>query len=214
MIPNEQRRNALTEKANHLAAAIDQAMPYLESRLISRQVAEMFRLGYDIDGEYAGRVSIPYLTPGGVVTIKYRCADLEHGEHKGEVSCPKYLYETGLGVHLFNAHVLLTTADRVIITEGEFDAMCIQAYLGVPAVAYPGTKTWQESPHFPLCFEGVSEVVILADGDKPGKDAAQKVSRSLSVINVTNRVVNLPNDTDANQIIATHGAKALIERIG
>jgi len=30
-----------------------------------------------------------------------------------------------------------------------------------------------------LCFEGVSEVIVVADGDKPGRDSAAEIAESL-----------------------------------
>lgn len=171
----------------------------------------MFTLGYVPHGEeYAGRMSIPYSTPSGVVQIKYRCANLQHGDHKGD-SCPKYLYEAGCGMHLWNARVLINAVDTVVVTEGELDAITVQAYTGVPAVAYPGTKTWDAQAHFRLCFEGISEVVVVADGDKPGRESARRVAES---IGSHARVVDLGDGEDSNSFITTHSASAFLDKIG
>lgn len=209
MILPQERRQALTAKAQSFAANLNSALPYLGSRGLTKEVAAMFSLGYATDGEVAGRLTIPYLTPGGVVAIKYRCADISHGEHK-ETSCPKYLNESGVGVRLFNAQVLIRCADTIVVTEGELDAICVQAYTGLPAVAYPGVDTFSKQRHFRLCFEGVSEVIVVADGDKPGRMAAQKVAES---IGMNARVVDLPNGDDASSLIARDGAGRFLERL-
>lgn len=209
MILPQERRRALTAKSQTYAGNVEQAMPYLDSRGLTKEVAAMFSLGYVSDGEQAGRISIPYHTPNGVVAIKYRCANIEHGEHK-DVDCPKYLSESGVGIHLFNAQVLIHCADTVVVTEGEMDAICVQAYTGLPAVAYPGVDTWKKHRHFRLCFEGVSEVIVVADGDKPGRVAAQQVAES---IGLNARVIDLPNGDDASSYIASHGAGRFLERI-
>ena len=150
-----ERRRALTAKARTLAGNVEQALPYLLSRGISEQVAEMFQLGYAPHGTPTpgGRLSIPYVTPAGVVDIKYRCADQAHTTHKG-IDCPKYTHEIGAGTHLYNAEVLIATSDTVVLTEGELDAICVQAYLGIPAVAYPGVGTWQSQRALPAVLRG------------------------------------------------------------
>lgn len=172
----------------------------------------MFMLGYATDGDYQGRLTIPYVTPGGVVQIKYRCADMEH--HKGfkhtDPKCPKYLYEAGTSTHLFNAQVLIHTGELVVVTEGELDAVCVQAYCAIPAVAYPGVSTWRSNEHFRLCFEGLSEVVVVADGDEEGRESARRVAES---IGIAARVMDLPASDDANSFIATRGAGAFLERL-
>lgn len=205
-----ERRRALTAKAQGFAGNIEQAVPYLLNRGISREVAAMFNMGVVPYGqEFAGRLSIPYMTPAGVVQIKYRCTDLSHGDHKGDETCPKYLYEAGCGIHLYNAQVLISTGDLVVVTEGELDAVCVQAYCGIPAVAYPGVETWQKQSHYRLCFEGVSEVIVVADGDKPGREAARRVADS---IGSSARVLDMPDGQDSNSYIASQGAGAFIER--
>lgn len=210
MILPVERRRALTAKAQAFAGHVDSAYTYLLERGITDQVAAMFSLGYVPQGqEFAGRLAIPYMTPAGVVQIKYRCMNGTHGAHK-DVDCPKYLYEAGCGIHLFNAQVLINAADTVVLTEGELDAICVQAYCGIPAVGYPGVETWKQQRHWRLCFEGVSEVIVVTDGDKVGREAAKRVADS---IGLHARVVDLPDGDDANSYIATRGAGAFLERL-
>lgn len=213
MILPAERRQALTAKAQEYAGQINHAMDYLMSRGVSKEVANMFRLGYVTSGEFAGRLSIPYSTPAGVVQIKYRCTDLSHQDGFKHVNehCPKYLYEAGTGTYLFNAQVLIYAADRVVVTEGEMDAITVQAYTGIPAVGYPGVETWKAHPHWRLCFEGVNEVIVVADGNKVGKESARRVADS---IGIGARVVEMPAGEDSNQFIASQGAGAYLERIG
>jgi DNA primase len=212
VIPPLERRRALTAKAQQYAGDVAQASAYLDSRGLTDEVARMFSLGYVASGEFAGRLTIPYVTPGGVVQIKYRCTDLSHhdGFKHTHDTCPKYLYEAGSGTYLFNAQVLIYAADTVVVTEGEIDAIAVQAYTGLPAVAYPGTETWKKHPHYRLCFEGVSEVIVVADGNKVGKESAKRVAES---IGFHARVVEMPTDEDSNSFIASQGAGAYLERL-
>lgn len=212
MILPAERRRALTAKSQTYAGNVGSVLPYLLSRGITDEVAAMFSLGCATDGDYRGRLTIPYSTPSGVVQIKYRCAEANHhdGFKHTDEHCPKYLYEAGTSTHLFNAQVLIHASDQVVVTEGELDAICVQAYCGIPAVAYPGADTWKRHPHYRLCFEGVGEVIVVADGDKPGKEAARQVADS---IGVHARVIEMPAGEDSNSILATQGAKAYQERI-
>jgi DNA primase len=101
----------------------------------------------------------------------------------------------------------------VVVTEGEFDAICVQAYCGIPAVAYPGADTWARCPHWKFCFEGIPEVVVVADGDDVGHKAAVKVAES---IGWSARVVRMPeekDEKDANSFIIKHGAEAFVHRL-
>ena len=205
------RRSSLLQKAEQFAGNLgEQATSYLLSRGISREVAEMFSFGYVPYGEEnGGRLSIPYITPAGCVQIKYRCISVEHGDHKG-VDCPKYLFEAGLGVHLYNARILIHAPELVVVTEGELDAAVVQAYTGIPAVGYPGVDTWAQQKHWPLCFEGVGDIAVVADGDKAGKDSANRVAGSIPGA----RVVTLGSGhKDANEFIAALGASAFMERV-
>lgn len=207
-----QRRRQLAEKSAGFEQQLEPVLPYLLGRGLSAEAAQRFHLGSVPPGqEFASRLSIPYVTPGGVVQIKYRCTKPDHHEGLKHVAdCPKYLYEAGCGAHLYNAQVLISAADTVIITEGELDALCVQAYTGIPAVGYPGTEHWLSHPHFRLCFEAVSEVIVVADGEDAGRKSAARVAESIGSYA---RVVDMPDNEDASSFIASQGASAFIERV-
>lgn len=199
-----ERRAVLTAKAEAYAQHVEQAVEYLRERGIGLDVARRYKLGVVPAGhEFAGRLSIPYLTVNGVVHIKYR--DLT-GNAK-----PKYLYEAGnLGARLYNASTLLHASDQAVITEGEVDAMTVEAYTGLPAVGYPGVDTWAKHPHWRMCFEGIPEVVVIGDGDEPGQKAAHRVAES---IGMAARPVLMPDGHDANSYICEFGPESFVEFI-
>lgn len=201
------RRATLTSQAEGYERNLHLAEKYLLDRGISLEVGQMFRLGYDPDDEYKDRLAIPYWTPAGVVNLKMRCT--RHLDCK-TASCRKYMAPAALGQHLYNAQVLMHASDTVVVTEGELDAICVQAYCGIFAVAYPGTESWKAHPHWRLCFEGIAEVVVVADGDEAGQGAAKKVADS---IGMSARVVNLPTGMDSNQFIQERGANVFAEFI-
>lgn len=208
-----ERKRSLASKALRYASNRDaRVLSYLDSRGISSQVAEMWNLGLVPAGEdWAGRMSIPYMTRNGCVDIKYR--DLSG------VSDTKYGKEPGLGLHLFNAGVL-REAQEVVLTEGELDAIVVQSYCGIPAVGYPGTDAWNDDEYdfWPLCFDGVKKVYVIADGDpvdektkkSAGRSAAQKVA---DLIGWSAKVVDLGDGMDANSFIAKYGHLEFEKRI-
>ena len=205
MLQSPERRKLLAAKAAGLAenlASVAAVQNYLDMRGISRTVAEMFQLGATEDGS---RLSIPYITRNGVVQIKYRCT-LSH-DH-AEVSCAKYYGESGCGYHLYNATALIGAGELMVVTEGELDTVMVQAYTGIPSVAYPGVKNW--NPDWKHCFEGIDEVVIVADGDDVGRSAAEQVAKK---IGLAARVIDLGDGEDSSQFIAREGAQSFLERI-
>lgn len=156
-----------------------------------------------------GRLAIPYITPTGVVDMKFRCV----ADHICKESrCPKYLGTEGGGSRLYNARAVLAAKNnRVVICEGEFDAMAISAIAGVPAVGYPGTGTWGQkfTAHWPRVFAGL-DAVVVADGDEPGQASAKAVVASLE----SARIVHMPDGEDASSILVKEGAEAFRERLG
>lgn len=222
----EQRRllAALVAKyhENLIADPDGGAAAYLAERGITRRAIDRFQLGYSGDtGSYknADRLAIPYLSPAGPWHVKYRCIadhnckDLGHG---------KYIYDDGAEQHLFNAQTLLT-AERVVVVEGELDAVSVEA-AGVPAVAYPGAETWKKNRHWRWCFDSVTEVIVVGDGDTPregkevgvGEEAAKAVADTLrqSLPDIDVRMVVMPLGHDANSFINTYGQVDFLAEIG
>lgn len=209
MLLSSERRRLLAVKAKALAENVAEAQSYLDMRGLSSQVAEMFTLGCVPSGqEYAGRLSIPYMTPHGCVQIKYRCTDLTHEKDGGHSCNAKYLYEAGCGTHLYNASTLIGNNELVVLTEGELDAITVQAYCGYPAVGYPGVKNWKS--FYRLCFESAAEVVVVADGDNVGRETARYISER---IGMAARVLDIGDGQDANSFIQQFGATKFMERV-
>lgn len=210
---SKEHRLSLGLKAARYAENLGAAAAYLSSRGITEGAARVFQLGVVSVGEdFAGRLSIPYITRAGTVDVKYRCIDPAHLDHRG-IACPKYGKESGLGVHLYNPGALIGNADRVVLTEGEFDAIAVQSLAGYPAVGYPGVDTWTKQEHWRLCFDSVAEVVIIADGDEPGRKAAERVQNSFGKMDLLARVVEMPDGHDANSFLVTYGISEFQKRV-
>lgn len=179
------------------------AESYLAGRGIGREVAATHRLGYVAspepgDEHVAGRLSIPYVTPGGVLSVRYRT--LKDG--------PKYLSHTGDKVRPYNVMALHRVSMTLLLTEGELDCLVAQEATGLPAVGIPGAQSWQS--HFTYLFEDYERVIVLADGDDAGKELARKVCSALD-----NAIaISMPDGQDVNDFVMSQGAQALRSRVG
>lgn len=209
-MPSSAARTSLASETEELHRNLDRVAPYLTSRGIGRDAAERFRLGFDPGAGRYG-LTIPYLTPAGPWQIKRRCAQQHDCKTEGH---DKYLGEAGVKPHLYNAQCLLT-AERVLIVEGELDVVaCAQA--GIPAVGVPGNHAWKAmSRPWRWCFDSVDEVVVVADGDDPGRKLAEQVAASLrDSIPGEVKVVVMPDGFDANRGLAENGEDWFLEKIG
>lgn len=194
-----------------------QAQNYLHGRGIEPRAGDAFRLGV-VDGSIAehapftGWISIPYLTKlGGVVSLKFR--RLSGDGSKYITPYPTRLYNTmalDLGEQL----------GYVAICEGEFDAIILDAYCAIPAVAIPGVDTWKKHPEWREIFSGFSRVLLFMDQDEdqempdgkiknPGRDLGNQLLKDLD----TAHLVQLPAK-DVNEAYLQFGADKIREVAG
>jgi DNA primase len=185
----------------HDLAADTAALAYLASRGLSPGDAATFRLGVvrrPLPGheQHAGRLAIPYLTPAGVVNLRFRC--LQRHECEGH---PKYLSIEGAGTNLYNVLDLKVDSPFICVCEGEIDTMSL-SLAGLPAVGVPGVDTWQK--HFSRCLEDFEVIYAFGDGDKAGSKFSAFLARETRA-----RPIRLPAGEDCNSIYVKGGADAL-----
>jgi DNA primase len=180
------------------------AHAYLEARGLS-PVTSSLRFGVvrsPLAGHerYRGRLAIPFLGPtDNVYDIRYRCID-GHGEEGHPDECPKYLGSDGVRTRIYNARALTASADYIFITEGELDAATLTV-CGWPAIGIPGAQAWKA--HYPRLVAGFSQVVVVGDGDKAGRDFARKVSESLPDA----RMIVMLDGLDVNSVFTSDVAR-------
>ncbi|MEV7814275.1 toprim domain-containing protein [Streptomyces flaveolus] len=179
------------------------AQAYLASRGLGPDAHAMYRLGVvrrPLVGheQYAGRLAIPYLTPSGVVNLRFRC--LQSHDCKA-VDCRKYLSADGADTNLYNVLDLKKDSPFVVVAEGEIDTMS-WSLAGVPAVGLPGIEAWQK--HFSRCLEDFDVVLAAGDGDTAGRKL-----NSLLAKEVKARPLRIPKDLDSNKLYVQGGADAL-----
>jgi DNA primase len=205
-MPSERRRESLDIATRQYAESVSLAKDYLMDRGFDEETIEYWQLGYVFDPlpgheRFKGYLSIPYLTKAGCVAIKFRCIQ----DHACE-GHPKYDSEAGAGTYLFGSLSFWVDSPVICVTEGELDAIAC-GMAGLPAVGISGASKWLK--HWQYCFEGYDEVIVLADGDKPGEKLASNVSNHV----YSSRVITFPSGQDVNSYLVEHGPEALRAKV-
>lgn len=195
----------LLEKATEsYAQNLQEIVPYLQSRGITEQTATMFRLGFVREPEmghepYVGKLAIPYLTPTGVIDIRFRSLNSDGG--------PKYMSRPGATTHIYNISALGNDSDVLAICEGELDTV-VATQAGFSAVGLPGANNWKS--FYNRVLADWSKVILLCDGDNAGREMAKHLSRELDNV----FPVFMPEGQDVNDVYLTEGAEGLRKRAG
>jgi len=179
LILSASQKAFLTEAANRYAKTVDSAAAFLQGRAVTRDTAISRLLGCVSDPapgheRFDGWLSIPYVTPSGVVAIKFRC--IRHEDCKAE-GCQRYDAPAGQKAKLYGAGDLVNGGDVAAVVEGEFKAIAVTQALGIPAVS---TSAGQWMEHWPRTLADFDRVLVIADNDDAGlKHAKDKVLKSL-----------------------------------
>lgn len=162
---------------------------------------------YGVRVDETGRLVFPYRTPEGALVgekIKDRTRDADGR---------RPMYTRGLVRGLFGAH-LAGKSKRIVVTEGEEDAMAVSQAFGNswPAVSVPNgaqsaAKAIRENMEF---FGGFERVVLLFDMDEPGREAVEECAPLFMPGRVF--VGSLPRK-DANETLQKDGQKPLQEAV-
>lgn len=137
-----------------------------------------------------GALMFPYLRDGDLIAAKYRA-----------IPEKKFWTDADCEPCLFGWQVIDPGQRRVILVEGEFDALAMWDY-GMPALSVPfgggdkGKQQWIDNEFDRLaCFD---EIVLALDSDAAGAQATEEIAKRLGRERV--RVAVLPRK-DANQCL-------------
>lgn len=196
---SESLRKSLEAQVRQHEADIAPAVPYLQGRGISKDAANTYRLGYVGEGEYAGRLAIPYITAdGSVVDIRYRALDGQE---------PKYMSRPGSTARLFSVTSLIGGTDTICVTEGEIDAITLNM-CGIPAIGVPGANAWKS--HWRLLLSDYTRIIVICDGDQAGRDFGKRFAQEIDEV----QIVHLPDGDDINSMFTRDGSDELRRRVG
>lgn len=212
------QRQTLQEAAELYAQSVDEVGWFLQERGLSREQATSHLLGSVSEPvipehqRFVGMMSIPYVTPAGVVAIKFRNFS-EHG--------PKYDAPAGQQTRMYNVSALQSEGDIVAICEGELDALVMTHVAGIPAVGIPGATQWDGHPWWARAFADYQQVLVIADhdlpkeGDKPdkvppGQKHSAKVAKSIEGA----RVILPPPGLDLSDWVQAEGPEAVRRACG
>ena len=197
------QRQFLLQATQRYSGKIELAAEYLSNRSLSVEEASIFHLGVVEDPlpghePYKGRLAIPYITPSGVVDIRFRAL---HNED------PKYMGLVGAKTTMFNTQACFVAHKYICVTEGEFDCILMSVKTTHPTVGIPGANNWK--PHYVKILDDFDIVIVLADGDAAGLEFGKKISRELSNVNI----ISMPEGEDVNSMITKVGSEWIDERI-
>lgn len=205
------QRKALEDATRTYEAQLtEEALSYLlDVRGLDDATVTSARLGFVAEPEagherFVGMLSLPYVTPSGVVAIKFR--RLDDGK-------PKYDAPAGQKPRLYNVRDLGSRSPDIAICEGELDALVLSGMVGIPAVGLPGTATWAD--HHPRCFADFERVLIVCDNDdkedgsNPGQAFAARIAKTLPQAAVRQP----PPGLDVNEWFLQEGADTIRETL-
>lgn len=181
MLSDAQKSSLGRVASKYNAGLTEEVRSYLEARGLGPEVVDGSLLGLVVDPDplhepYLGRLSIPYITPTGVVTMRFRCLNPHHEDPEYDGGCPKYTQPDGSRTHIYNVQALHDADTTVGISEGELDGL-IGTLCGVPTAGIPGANNWK--PYFYRLFEDYERVLIFGDGDKAGRKFASQLANTI-----------------------------------
>jgi DNA primase len=116
--------------------------------------------------------------------------------------------------HLFNVVATLSATKSIVICEGEFDAIIMEANCGIPAVGVPGVAAWK--PYYQKLFNGFDIVYVVGDNDvkedgtNPGAEFSRRVASEIS----NSQIVTLPPGLDITDFYLANGKEATANLVG
>ena len=204
MKQDDLQKELLAQAVRKYQANISQAAAYLSGRGITAEAAHLAHLGVVVEPEpgheqYIGRLAIPYITKTGVVDLRFRSLN--------PAVEPKYMGLTGATTKMYNVMDIERAGDWIGVCEGELDTLTLSALVGIPCVGVPGANSWKK--HYTRMLADFERVFIFADGDDPGREFANSLSRELPVT-----IIQMEQGEDVNSSYVKYGADYIREKAG
>lgn len=201
---SQEQRELLNLATETYAESLDEAMPYLERRGISRQCALSRGLGFVRDPvvghqSFKGRLAIPYVTQAGVVNMTFRC--IRDHDCKMQPNHHKYLKPKGLEALPYGVFDIFKETLDIGLVEGEIDTIIMSELVGFPCIGIPGAEHWK--PWWTDVLKDFRRVFVFMDGDKAGQDLGDRVQKELGMAAV---LISYEDGEDTNSTYLKYGA--------
>lgn len=206
-LSDSQRKSLATAAVTYRDQMTDGCLDYLAARGLSGAIVKRFGFGLvssPIDGHefLQGRLVIPYIGPRrNVYNLRFRC--LDHADCKAEGCDSKYMSLPGFPTRVFNVRALVEADDSIHVTEGELDAVTLEA-CGLHAIGISGVDTMP--PFIGRMLAGFSSIIQWADGDKAGRGLASKFIKHVP----SARALILRAGEDVNSIFVKEGKQGIL----
>lgn len=208
-MPSTEQRRSLEEAVSRYSQHLHLAQGNLDARGIDQITARRADLGVVVDPvpgheHLRGRLAIPYMTESGPVNMTFRC--IEDHDCKVMENHSKYRKVAGSPSNLYGVRSYREADSFLALCEGEIDTIILKM-IGIPAMGVPGADMWK--PHWNSILQDFSRVYVFSDGDKAGKDFANRV-----MVEYEHAIdVPMPPGEDVNSIYVKFGKQALLDRI-
>ncbi|MDR6794345.1 DNA primase [Pseudarthrobacter oxydans] len=176
-------------------------------RALSLETIKRFQLGAVLNpvasNETArGWISIPYLSPTGVLSMRFR-------RPPGSDAPMKYWSPKGTRTRVYNTSALVNPGHWLACVEGEIDCATAEQ-AGIPAIGIPGVQSW--APYMKHMLSGFSRILVLADNDDNGQglEFAEKIADQLDEV----KICLAPKGHDVNSTLKELGAAGLRAHFG
>ena len=179
------------------------AVKGFRERQITKQVAEFFGVRVRTDGDQVTHHYYPYQSGGRTVAYKERQLEGKKFKTLGEFK----------GVQLFGQSLFNPGGLKIVVTEGELDAMAVaQASLTSDGTIYPVVSIPNGASSLKAVLENrdylrsFNEVILMMDNDEPGKKAEAEVAKIIGADRV--KIATLSQKDASDELIA-NGASAI-----
>lgn len=200
------------ERPKHVHVDLSQELlEYCLGRGISRETLAANGICQGRMDKETASIKFPYYKAGVVVNAKHRTIDKRFRQESGAEQC----------LYRFDA-ISSIESDRIIITEGEFDALAayeagFQDATSVPNGApAPNAKNYSREFLYlesaEAIFKAKKQVILAVDNDAPGKVLEQELARRIGVEKCW-RVEYPAGCKDLNDVLLKHGGVKLAQII-
>lgn len=179
----KQKNNGRKTITNELVEACHKALPldirkYLNDRGIPDTLIDKYKLGYS-EFYWKCWIVIPVKDENG----NYILLKLRRPPSEDNTDTPKMLvYPKGAKHELFD-HETLNSNSKLVLCEGEFDKLVLEAR-GISAITFTGgaeafKEEWKEPFEELVKAKKLTKITVCYDNDDPGKKGAEKAIKTL-----------------------------------